>query len=142
MSEEETISAAELDERARDLEDLQTEYEKISFLGTPKMPCPECAGGGSVDAGSLGNICLGCMGARVVDRPFTKPPKLPDFPALRAGISNYRNALEKGLALPPASSVVSEEELEELRTKGEGIVQQQLEATEEAKRLSSGDADY
>lgn len=141
----------DLRERSEKLDEMQTMFEELAYIQEPKMPCNECAGAGSVDAGSLGNICVKCMGARVINRPFYEPLEQPPFAQLRATITKYGDALadralaeghgaKKGLELPPASSVFGKKEYNELYTRGRSEVKV-LEAHEAAKQLEAGGAD-
>lgn len=129
------LTQEDLRQRSQALDEAQTTYEKIAYISVPKMPCPECGGQGSVDGGSLSNICLGCDGARVVERPDAEPFEMPPFKQLRASISAYGDALadrdipaqlgdgrphpgKRNLALPAASTVPSLESLQQLKNDG------------------------
>lgn len=143
MSEEESESTElaltqdDLRERSQKLHDLQEMFEEIAYIVEPKMPCNECAGSGNVDAGSLGSICVKCMGARVINRPFYEPMKQPDFAQLRSTITVYGDALEAGGELPPASSVFGKDEYNELFAQGKAE-SRIFAANEEAKLLEAG----
>lgn len=142
------LTEADLQERSQKLDDLQEMFEEIAYVVEPKMACPECGGGGSIDAGSLGSICIRCMGAKVINQPFHEPMRQPDFAQLRAPITAYYNALadralpaghphKKGLALPPASSVIFDKDMyNELFAQGKAEVKV-LAANEIAKQLQA-----
>ena len=137
----EELTQDDLRERSEKLSDLQEMYTEIAYVAEPKMPCNECGGGGSVDAGSLGNICVKCMGAKVINQPFCEPFKQPPFKELRASITNYGNLLEargrgEHVQLPPASTVFGKEQYNELFQQGKAEVRI-LAKHEEAKRLQS-----
>lgn len=118
------------------LDDAQTRWERVGYLSAQKMPCPECGGAGQIAGGSLGDICPGCLGARVIDHPAAEQLVLPPFASMRAALSAYANARldralpdghrgKKGLALPPRSTVPTLEEIQNLGA----------EALEKAKAL-------
>ncbi|HZJ65924.1 MAG TPA: hypothetical protein VFD36_20595 [Kofleriaceae bacterium] len=122
---DETISDAELEgavnqmlsdedirQRLQALEDAQNRWDRLRFAAVPKQPCDECGGRGMVGR----EVCVGCMGKRVVDAPDAEDFECPDFAAIRGQITAYAAALDdralpdghrikKNLALPPASSV-------------------------------------
>lgn len=115
--------------RSQALDDAQETWEEVTYLHNPKMPCPECSGAGSIAGGSLGDICVRCMGMRVIDQPGTEPLTMPPFAELRAAITAYGNALadralpaghrgKRNLALPAASTVPAVEQLQQLRKDG------------------------
>ena len=81
------LTADDLDEIGAEVERANTLYEKLAYLGTAKMPCIECGGSGSLPGGSLGDICPGCLGARVMDHPGADEMTLPDFAGMRAALS-------------------------------------------------------
>lgn len=151
-STETELTEDDLRERSEKLSDLQGMYNDIAYVMDPKMPCPECGGGGAVDAGSLGSICVGCMGAKVINQPFYEPMKQPDWKQLRAPITAYFDALadralpdghdnKKGLALPPASSVTFDKEMyNELFAQGKAEVKV-LATNETAKQLAAKNDD-
>lgn len=106
------LSENDIRERLQALEDAQTRWERLAHLETPKVACVECGGAGAIG----GEICVGCMGKRVVDAPDAEPFEAPDFAAIRRQITDYAAALDdralpdghrikKNLALPPAASV-------------------------------------
>ena len=126
------LTEDDLRERSQKLHETQELFEELAYMANPKMPCPECTGAGNVSGGSLGDICPRCMGVRVIDRPGSPKVDMPNFAQLRAGITAYGDALAdralppvdgkphrafKGLALPPASSVVTMKDLDELHAK-------------------------
>lgn len=140
MSKEITLTDGDLRERSEALHKAQELYEELAFLKNPKMPCPECGGAGSTYGGSLGDVCPRCMGARMLDRPGGEDLEMPDFRKLRAAITAYGDALadkalpeghqaKKHLALPPAESVPTPEEIEELAS----------HAKEQARQLEGPD---
>jgi hypothetical protein len=88
----ESLTEADLRDRSQLLDEAQTTWEEVKYLAIPKMPCPECSGAGSVSGGSLGDICVKCWGTRVLEVPGAQPFPMPDFAALRAGITKYGNA--------------------------------------------------
>jgi hypothetical protein len=147
MSEETEIELTEHDlrERSEKLDNIQEMYEEMAFMSEPKMPCNECGGTGSVDAGSLGGICVKCMGARVINQPFYEPMKQPPFAELRASITNYGNLLKarsegENVQLPPASSVFGKEQYNELYDQGRTEVRA-IAANEQAKQLQAAGSD-
>jgi hypothetical protein len=87
------------DERLRALHEAQTVWERLAYLQTLKMPCPECGGAGQLYGGSLGSACPECLGARVVDHPASEGFELPDFAGMRALLSGAAEARDqrKGL---------------------------------------------
>ena len=134
------LTEDDLQKRSQKLDDIQEMFEELAYVSEPKMPCNECAGSGSVDAGSLGSICVKCMGARVINRPFYEPIKKPEFHKLRASITNYGDALREGRELPPVSSVFGEDDYNELWAQGRAEVK--ILATHEAAlQLEAGGAD-
>lgn len=127
--------------RSQALDDAQETFEELAYLANPKMPCPECTGAGSVSGGSLGDICVRCMGTRVIEQPGSRPMEMPPFAQLRAAIGAYGDALadrglpaghrgKRYLALPAPASVPTLESIQEL----------QAQATEKALQLASGRA--
>ena len=141
----EVITHDDLRERSEKLDEIQEMYTEMAYMKDPKMPCNECGGTGSVDAGSLGSVCVKCMGARVINQPFYEPMEQPDFAGFRHTITNYGNLLTpkaKGeqVQLPPASEVFGKEDYNELFAAGK--VEVKLIATnEEAKQLQAGSDD-
>jgi hypothetical protein len=102
------------DNIAKDLEEAAELREKVAFLSVQKMPCPECAGAGSVYGGSLGDICPTCMGRRVVDHPGADGVELPDLLPWQnwlRQLDEYRGAAQQGRALPPPGEPPSHEDL-------------------------------
>lgn len=123
------LSDSELRERSQLLDETQELYEELAYLSVPKMPCPECSGSGGVYAGSLGGICVRCMGQRVIDRPGCDPIEQPPFAQLRAAITAYGNGVadrvlpdghegKRHLALPDPASVPTLDEIRTLRDEG------------------------
>ena len=104
--------AADLGVLSQELEETQDLYETIAYLGSPKMPCMECGGQGSVGGGSLGDICPRCNGARVEDHPGAEQLALPDFAGMRLTIT----AVGEG-RLPPAD-LPKLEDIRDLRKRG------------------------
>jgi len=107
----------EIDEDARDdignrlraLDDAQRVWEKVTYLTSAKMPCPECGGSGRFDAGSLGGTCCPeCFGARVIDHPAAggPHPDMPRFPEMRVQLTMSMKMIEAGGAVP--ASVMKE----------------------------------
>lgn len=129
------LTEDDLRARSQKLHETQELYEELAYLANPKMPCPECTGAGNVSGGSLGDICVRCMGSRVLDRPGSPVVEMPNFAQLRASITDYGNAVAdralppgedgkphrafKGLALPAASKVVTMEEIDKLYEHGQ-----------------------
>lgn len=146
------LTQGDLRERSEKLNELQDLFEELAYVTEAKMPCNECGGSGSVDAGSLGSVCVKCMGARVINQPFYEPMKQPPFKELRAPITAYGDALadralpdghpnKKGLALPPASSVVfGKEKYNELFAEGKTQAKA-LAQDAEAKQLQAAGTD-
>jgi hypothetical protein len=98
-SEDEFSELDDLDDRLRDLDKAQSIWERIKFLQTMKMPCPECGGAGSIYGGSLSNTCPGCMGRRMVDHPAANEIKVPDFANMRRALSGAATARDQRLGL-------------------------------------------
>ncbi len=76
------------DQIAPELEVAADLAERVAFLSIEKMPCPECAGAGAVSGGSLGDICPGCNGRRVVEHPGATPVDLPSLAPWRDFLRN------------------------------------------------------
>lgn len=95
------LDDAIIDEALRALDEAQTEDEERMFLEADKMPCPDCAGAGATQGGSLGNACPRCMGQRVVAIPGSQPQPLVNWRQLRAPWSEYAKA-KANLKLPPS----------------------------------------
>ncbi len=76
------------DQIAPELEVAADLAERVAFLSIEKMPCPECAGGGAISGGSLGDICPGCNGRRVVEHPGAAPVDLPSLAPWRDFLRN------------------------------------------------------
>jgi hypothetical protein len=148
------LTEEDLRQRSQALDETEELYEELSFLGVPKMPCPECVGAGQISGGSLGDICPRCVGQRVVDRPDAEPLERPPFRQLRAKITAYGDALaaralpaghagKRDLALPAASTVPTLQEIEDLRAKGKEMAKAigagqplpELKAPEKAKGM-------
>lgn len=96
------IAEEDLRQRSQALDQAQETWEELAYLANPKMPCPECSGAGLVVGGSLGDLCVRCLGARVIEQPGSHPVELPPFAQLRAAISAYGDALADR-ALPPGA---------------------------------------
>jgi hypothetical protein len=120
-----SLTEDDLRARSEALDKAQTMYEEYAWVATPKVPCPECGGAGSVIGGSLGDFCPTCGGSRVIESPGGHRIQMPPFAALRGAITQYGNALadralpaghraKRGLALPPAGSVPTVEQLDAL----------------------------
>lgn len=158
------ISEGDLQGRFQALEDAQEEWEKVAYVAVPKIPCPECGGAGAVAGGSFSDICVGCMGARVVPAPGADGFDMPDFKGLRLRLSTYAAAMDdralpaghrikKGLALPPASTLPTLAEITALEMEARKVAKQlraapgivpagQLAAPKKAKGLAGeGDLD-
>jgi hypothetical protein len=134
------LSQEDLRERSEKLDAIQEMYEELAYIQEPKMPCNECSGAGTVYGGSLGDICVKCMGARVINRPFYEPVVQPDFKALRASITYYGDALRTDGELPPVSSVFGKDDYNELYAQGRAEVRI-LAAHEAALQLAAGGTD-
>lgn len=80
------LTTDDLDEIGAEVERANTLYEKLAYLETAKMPCMECGGAGSLPGGSLGDICPGCLGARVIDHPGADEFPVPDFAGMRGAL--------------------------------------------------------
>lgn len=76
------------DQIAPELEVAVDLAERVAFLSVQKMPCPECAGAGAISGGSLGDICPGCHGRRVVDHPGAAPADIPSLEPWRGFLRN------------------------------------------------------
>lgn len=156
------VTDVDLDAIGAAIEEADDLWQKYAYLSVPKMACPECGGAGSIGGGSLGSLCPGCLGARVVDHPGAEAPAIPDFSPMRRALRNYTIAMadralpdghraKRGLALPPASTLPRPEAIRDLakRIKQEskqlsGTPNLQLaEPKEEAMgSLGSGDAEF
>lgn len=147
------LTEEDLDAVASAIESAEAQWNKVAYLGTPKMPCPECGGSGQVYSGSLGSFCPTCEGARVVDHPSAGEFDGPDFVGMRRALGTYGNALadhalpdghraKKGLALPAASTIVRAEVVAELERVGKQrvLAAQNLPtlALPEAKKKKAG----
>lgn len=120
------LSNEELGEIFAALDKQEEQYELLAYATVPKLPCPECGGMGSVPGGSLGDFCPRCQGQRFLDQPGEELPfEMPNFQGMRVALSAYAKALDdhllpeghpakKHLALPPASSVPTKAQMEEL----------------------------
>lgn len=124
-----SLTEDDLRQRSQALHDAQETWEEVAYLANPKMPCPECSGAGSVAGGSLGDICVRCLGARVIEQPGRQNIDMPPFASLRAAISSYGDALadrelpdghkgKRQLALPPAATVPTLEQIQKLSADG------------------------
>lgn len=74
------------DRRRQALEEAQEIWEEVSYIGTEKMACPECAGAGAISGGSLGNICPRCFGSRVVAHPGYEQIPQPPWAELKKNL--------------------------------------------------------
>jgi len=157
-----SISEEDLRQRSQALDDAQETWEETAYLANPKMPCPECTGAGSISGGSLGDICVRCLGARVIEQPGRQKVEMPPFAALRASISAYGDALadrelpaghkgKRHLALPAPATVVTLEQIQKLAELGlskarqlegaSGIVPKHLLADPTKARGLTGEGD-
>lgn len=129
------ISDEDLRVRSQALDDAQEAWEEVCYLANPKMPCPECTGAGQVSGGSLGNMCVRCMGARVIEQPGSTPVEMPPFAELRAAITQYGNAkadhelppghrARRNLALPPPTTVPTLDQITQLHGTAIGMSRQ------------------
>lgn len=120
-----SLTEDDLRQRSQALDNAQTMFEEYAWIATPKIPCNECGGSGMVIGGSLGDFCPTCGGSRVIESPGGHRIKMPPFAELRGAITAYGNALadrelptghraRRNLALPPASSVPTLEQLNAL----------------------------
>lgn len=126
--EDEFSELDDIDDRLRELHEAQTIWERIEYLQTAKMPCPECGGSGQLYGGTLGNTCPTCMGQRMVDHPGADDIKVPDFADMRQKLSaaatardqrlGLRAATERRLALPAAGSLPTLAEIRDLARQG------------------------
>lgn len=98
---EDEFEDADIDAALQALDAAQSDDEERLFLEADKMPCPECAGGGAVQGGILGNHCPRCGGQRVVAIPGTQPQPMFNWKQLRAPWQEY--AKVKGMRKLPAS---------------------------------------
>lgn len=142
------ISEEEIRKRSEALHDAQELWERAALRAIPKMPCPECTGRGAVIGGSLGDHCATCNGKRVVDDDASDIEfPMPDFKALRDPLTAYGDALihrrhGRAMALPPAESVPTLDQISALRAQGKEM-HRQLAAGAPPKlpALPSGDLD-
>jgi len=138
------LTDADLRDRSQALHEAQERWEKLAYVAVAKIPCPECGGAGSVGGGSFGDICVGCMGARVVTAPDAEDFEMPDFGGMRRAISAYGDALadralpegtvvggprhgqtiRRGLALPPASTVPTVEAIRAIEEQAKAQLKQ------------------
>ena len=149
------LTEDELRTLAEELEAASDSWEKVSYLSTLKMPCPECGGAGQVGGGSLGDTCPGCLGARAVEHPAAEKVDVPDLIGMRRRLKSYVDAWEdhrlpddhrakKNLALPPASSLPAVADMRGLVeqakqiAKGEMPEQPQLPAPQMKRRDGLG----
>lgn len=123
------ISEEEIRQRTEELNNAQDVWEQAADRAQPKVLCPDCSGRGEVSGGSLGNACPRCHGKRVIDDPGEDPVDIdmPDFATPRAALAAYGDALVwrrhgKQVALPPASTLPSREEIKDLRQRGRAAV--------------------
>jgi hypothetical protein len=86
------IDDATIDAALRALDEAQAEDEERMFLEADKMPCPECAGAGAMQGGSLGNACPRCGGQRVIEVPGSRVEPMMNWRALREPWSQYAKA--------------------------------------------------
>lgn len=144
-----SITEHDLRERSQALDQAQEVYEELAYMTNPKMPCPECSGAGQVAGGSLGDICVRCMGARVIEQPGAAKVEMPPFASLRAAITAYGDALadralpegrvvggdrhgqpiRRNLSLPPAATVPTLAQIQALTAEGERRAKQLAGAT-------------
>ncbi len=133
------IAEDDIRQRSQQLHEAQEAWEELAYLANPKIPCPECTGAGSVSGGSLGDICVRCLGTRVLEQPGSQPMAMPKFAELRSAIGAYGDALadralpmghlgKRGLLLPAASTVPTLESLQALYT----------QAATQARQLAAG----
>jgi hypothetical protein len=128
------LTEDELRNRLQDLDKAQTYWEETAYVVTPKIPCPECTGAGSISGGSLGNACPTCHGQRVIADPNARQIQYPPFAELRRQLSEYADkqiflalpadhAARKGkdLALPPAASLPTREQIAKLVTEAKQL---------------------
>lgn len=120
------LTLADIGDRFLALERAQEAWEEYAYVANPKIPCPECAGAGQVYGGSLGNVCVRCMGGRVLDAPGSDPVVMPPFASLRGQLANYADALDRHLELPDASYLPTVEDLEALRVVARGYARNLL----------------
>jgi hypothetical protein len=128
----------DVDDRLRALHEAQTIWERLAYLKTMKMPCPECGGAGSIYAGSLGTSCPECLGARVVDHPAAEDLDIPDFADMRLKLSAAADARDQRLglraedemllALPDPADLPTLEEIKGLKKKGHQLALQAPQA--------------
>lgn len=123
------LSDEDLRTRSESLDTAQEVWEEAAYLHNPKMPCPSCSGAGQVKGGSLGDICVQCMGARVLEQPGSVPLQMPPFAELRAAITKYGDARadrelpdghkgKRNLSLPPAATVPTFSAIAEIHSAG------------------------
>jgi len=138
------IGEEDLRVRLQALDDAQSTWEELAYLANPKMPCPECSGGGYVASGSLGDVCVRCGGDRVIDQPGGAKVDLEQFKPMRVALAAYGEALDdrlfpddpdgaraksglrsrRNLALPAPATVPTLEAIQKLQADGEARVQQ------------------
>lgn len=141
---QDAITEEEIRKRAEGLDAAQTLWERARDRAIAKIPCPECTGNGQVYGGALGDHCPTCHGARVVPDDLAEAPfEMPPFAELRAGLTKYGDALtwihhglpsgltaagadpaaverfrREKMTLPPASTVPTMAQIEDLTTTG------------------------
>jgi hypothetical protein len=124
-----TITDEDLRARSQSLHEAQETWEELQFIATPKIPCRECGGAGSVQGGSFGSICVGCMGERMVAAPGSPKFDMPDFSGMRKAIGAYGDAIadralpdghkgKRHLALPAPASVPTIDAIQALAEQG------------------------
>lgn len=111
------LTESDIQSRSQALHETQEIWEELQFMSTPKIPCRECGGSGSVGSGSFGSICVNCMGERMVAAPGAPEFEMPDFRTMRKQIGAYGDALALGKALPPGQTVPTLEAIKELKEK-------------------------
>lgn len=96
VNEKPAPASSDLDWLFAETDRVQSELEKVRYVGQSSMDCPECGGGGSVSAGSLGGICVSCEGSGVVDAPFAEPLDLPNMAAFRLKLNDAQQMMLLG----------------------------------------------
>lgn len=120
---------------AQEVEKTNTLYERIAYLGSPKMPCPECGGAGSVGGGVLGDTCPECMGARVVDHPAADEIEMPDFAGMRMALRACVD--QNNQIIPGTHRLPSIAGLQAMQHKGKELAKQLAPAPATAPQLTN-----